>query len=151
MLPIVGNIGVSPGTRIESYQVGFSHANETAQPGFYRVGLNNGVNTELTVTRRSGFGRYTWPATSDATMILNVGRNGPGARSAQLEIVGNDAVQGFVETGGVCGGGGYFVYFYGQFDRSFSSFGTYQGEVIRSGSRTALRAKSARSPSAWIG
>jgi predicted alpha-1,2-mannosidase len=141
MMPIVGNITVSPGTHIENYQVGFSHANEQAVPGYYRVGLNNGVNTEMTVTRRTGFGRFTWPATNDATMILNTGRNGVGARSAQLEIVGNDAVQGFVETGGVCGGGGYFVYFYGQFDKSFSSFGTYSGDTITAGSRTAARGK----------
>jgi putative alpha-1,2-mannosidase len=141
MLPIVGGIGVSPGTRIESYQVGFSHANEQAVPGFYRVGLNNGVNVELTATRRTGFGRFTWPATNDATLILNTGRNGVGARSAQLEIIGNDAVQGFVETGGVCGGGGYFVYFHGEFDRPFASFGTYQGDTVTPGSRTAARAQ----------
>jgi len=30
MLPIVGNIASSPGTHIETYQVGFSHANEQA-------------------------------------------------------------------------------------------------------------------------
>src|SRR6185436_13446603 len=33
------------------------------------------------------------------------------------------------------------VYFYGQFDRSFSSFGTYVGDSITAGSRTAARAK----------
>ena len=141
MLPIVGNIGTSPGTHIENYQVGFSHANEQAAPGSYRVGLNNGVNAELTVTKRTGAGRFTWPATNDATMILNIGRNGVGARSAQLEIVGTDSVQGFVETGGVCGGGGYFVYFHGQFDKPFASFGTYQGDTVTPGSRTAARAQ----------
>lgn len=141
MLPIVGNIASSPGTHIETYQVGFSHANEQAVPGSYRVGLNNGVNAELTVTKRTGAGRFTWPATNDATMILNIGRNGVGARSAQLEIVGTDSVQGFVETGGVCGGGGYFVYFHGQFDKPFASFGTYQGDTVTPGSRTAARAQ----------
>lgn len=139
MLPIVGNVTLSPGTHLPNYQVPYSHGNETATPGFYRVGLNNGVNTELTTSKRAGFGRFTWPQTNDATMILNVGRNGVGARSAMLEIVGTNEIRGFVETGGVCGGGGYFVYFHGQFDKPFASFGTYAGDTVTPGSRTAAR------------
>jgi predicted alpha-1,2-mannosidase len=141
MLPIVGSITASPGTHLENYQVHYSHANEQAVPGFYRVALDNGVNNELTVTRRTGFGRFTWPAGDGATMILNTGRNGVGARSAQLQIIGNDTVEGFVETGGVCGGGGYFVYFHGQFDKPFDTFGTYQGDTLTPGSRNAMRAQ----------
>ena len=140
-MPIVGNITVSPGTHIENYQQTFVHTNEKSEPGYYQVGLGNGVNTELTVTKRTGVGRFTWPVGADANMVVNVGRNGVGARSAQLQIVGTDSVQGFVETGGVCGGGGYFVYFYGQFDRPFSSFGTYQGDTITPNVRDALRSQ----------
>jgi len=142
MLPIIGTIGVSPGTHIENYQVGFSHQNEQAVPGYYRVGLNSGVNVELTVTRRSGFGRFTYPSgTTNATVILNAGRNGVGARSAQLEIIGDREFRGFVETGGVCNGGGYYVYFHGEFDRPFQNFGTYQGDTVTPNSRTAPKAK----------
>ena len=141
MLPIVGNVTVSPGTNLSSYQSTYSHANEQAVPGFYQVKLDNGVNNELTVTRRTGLATFTWPAGDGATMILNTGRNGVGARSAQLSIVGNDSVEGFVETGGVCGGGGYFVYFHGQFDKPFDTFGTYQGNTVTPGSRTAARAQ----------
>lgn len=141
IMPITGNITVSPGTNIEKYQAAFSHGNEQAVPGFYQVGLDNGVNAELTVTKRTGFGRFTYPTTGDASMILNVGRNGVGARSASVQIVGTDSVEGYVETGGVCGGGGYIVYFHGQFDRPFASFGTYQGNTVTPGSRTAARAQ----------
>ena len=141
MMPIVGSITASPGTHVESYQSTFSHANEQAVPGFYQVKLDNGVNNELTVTRRTGFATFTWPTGNGATMILNTGRNGVGARSAQLTLVGNDAIEGFVETGGVCGGGGYFVYFHGQFDKPFDTFGTYQGDTVTPGSRTAARAQ----------
>ncbi|HEY9027441.1 MAG TPA: hypothetical protein VIP05_24320, partial [Burkholderiaceae bacterium] len=141
MLPIVGNVTVSPGTHLSSYQVPYSHTNEKAVPGFYQLLLNNGVNNELTVTKRTGFGRFTWPAGDGATMILNTGRNGVGARSAQLSIIGNDTIEGFVETGGVCGGGGYFVYFHGQFDKPFDTYGTYQGDTVTPGSRTAARAQ----------
>ena len=137
MLPIVGDVVASPATNLGNYQVGFSHANETAQPGYYRVGLNNGVNTELTVTKRTGFGRFTYPTTNQATMIFNTGRDGVGARSAQIEIIGSDSVQGFVESPGVCGGGAYKAYFHAQFDRNFASFGTYRDGTLFPNSRAS--------------
>ena len=135
ILPIVGSINTSPATNLTSYQVGFQ--NENAEPGWYRMSMNNGINAELTVTKRTGFGRFTYPNTNEATVIFNVGRNGVGAQYAQLEIVNNDTVKGYMRTGGVCGTGGYTVYFYGQFDRTFSSFGTYAGDSVNAGSRVA--------------
>src|ERR1051326_738132 len=35
----------------------FSHANETASPGFYAVTLDNGIRVELAATPRTGLGR----------------------------------------------------------------------------------------------
>jgi predicted alpha-1,2-mannosidase len=37
----------------------FSHANESASPGYYSVDLDNGVLVELTATPRTGLQRYT--------------------------------------------------------------------------------------------
>lgn len=42
----------------------FSHANESARPGFYSVKLDNQVNCELTTTARNGYHRYTFPGNS---------------------------------------------------------------------------------------
>ena len=134
-MPFVGNIGNSPATHLSDYQVGYSHNNEHAVPGSYSVAMNNGVTAEMTVTTRTGFGRFTYPNTNDAMMILNVGRNGVGVRNAQLTLINNDTVEGFVSTGGVCGTGGYVVYFHGQFDKPFASFGTYANDNISAGSR----------------
>jgi len=39
----------------------FSHANETASPGYYSVRLNNGIACELTAGERSGYHRYVFP------------------------------------------------------------------------------------------
>ena len=86
-------------------------------------------------TKRTGFARFTYPTTPNATVLFNVGRDGGGARSAQIEIVGSDSVQGFVESPGVCGGGTYKAYFHAQFDRSFASFGTYRDATLFAGSR----------------
>src|SRR5215467_1917085 len=49
-MPLVGSVSTSPssdGTN-RTYATGFNHANETAQPGYYQVRLQSGVNVELT-------------------------------------------------------------------------------------------------------
>src|SRR2546428_2290822 len=53
-MPYVGQVITSPATGSTTYSSGFSHTNETAAPGYYRVLLNNGVQVELSVTRRTG-------------------------------------------------------------------------------------------------
>ncbi|WP_395855430.1 GH92 family glycosyl hydrolase [Cystobacter fuscus] len=135
--PIVGVIGRSPGTHLDDYQVSYSHTNEKAIPGYYRVGMNNGVNAELTATLRTGLARFQFP--SAGTVLLNIGRTGGGAKSAQLELIGDRAFQGAVTTNGICTQEGtkgpYTVYVYGEFDRSFDQFGVYQGDSVSLGVR----------------
>ncbi|MFY0584047.1 hypothetical protein ACN28S_65785 [Cystobacter fuscus] len=136
-LPIVGVIGRSPGTHLDDYQAGYSHTNEAAIPGYYRVGMNNGVTAELTATLRTGLARFQFP--SAGTVLLNIGRTGGGAKSAQLELIGDRAFQGAVTTNGICTQEGtkgpYTVYVYGEFDRSFDQFGVYQGDSVSLGVR----------------
>ena len=38
------------------YAADFSHADETAEPGHYKVGLASGVTADLTATARTGYG-----------------------------------------------------------------------------------------------
>ncbi len=47
--------------RNEKIKIPFTHANETAKPGYYAVLLDNQVNCEFSATERSGFHRYTFP------------------------------------------------------------------------------------------
>ena len=49
----------------------FSHANESADAGDYKVALNNGVTTELTATTRTGMARFTFPSTTPPTCSSN--------------------------------------------------------------------------------
>ncbi|RVU02906.1 glycoside hydrolase family 92 protein [Mucilaginibacter limnophilus] len=52
---------------------GFSHANETAKPGYYKVKLNNGIIAELTATERCGYHKYTFPAGSLPAIKFDLG------------------------------------------------------------------------------
>src|SRR2546421_10002173 len=55
-LPKGGDLPFMPGPGPST----FSHANETAQPGYYRVALDSGVTVELTAGPRTAVERYTF-------------------------------------------------------------------------------------------
>src|SRR5205823_1921745 len=54
----------------------YSHAQETAQPGYYSVMLDRyQVQAELTATTRTAVERYTFPATTQANVLLDLTRD----------------------------------------------------------------------------
>lgn len=138
ILPFAGPVGPSPAANLARYQMPFTHAGEQISPGFYGVTASNGQGAELTVSRRGGFARFSFPDSAIASVILNVGRNASTGRNAQLQLVGDNTIEGVVEGAGVCGNGRYTVYFHGRFDRPFSSFGTYRASAVSPGSRTTV-------------
>ena len=69
-MPLVRNVGASPGTAWAQYAASFSHQNESAAPGYYQVKFDNGVETELTATPRTGMARFHFPAQSMATLLI---------------------------------------------------------------------------------
>jgi predicted alpha-1,2-mannosidase len=79
VMPTVGELQLNPGTseKPESgYRSRFSHQRETAEPGAYTVTLDDtGIRAELTATERVGVHRYTFPASEDAHLILDLTAN----------------------------------------------------------------------------
>lgn len=51
----------------------FSHANESASPGYYQVTLGNGIKAELTASQRAGYHRYTFPRAGTPTIRFDLG------------------------------------------------------------------------------
>ena len=89
------DIGKQPNKGL-AYRASFSHANETAVPGYYRVKLDDGVSAELTCTERVGFHRYTFAAGMDPNILLNL-THGITSRvdSLELEVMNNTTLTGF--------------------------------------------------------
>ncbi len=55
------------------YSGRFQHRNETATPGYYSVKLDDeNVLAELTATARVGMHRYTFPATDNANIVIDL-------------------------------------------------------------------------------
>src|SRR5262249_21872817 len=116
----------------------FSHANETASPGYYDVTLDSGVTVELTTTMRTGLGRFTFATGSDInSIIVNVGGSVNGVTDGAVTISGNQ-VTGWAMTH--IGGGTeapYKVYFVAEFDQPVTEFGTWTGTTLNPGSDSA--------------
>jgi predicted alpha-1,2-mannosidase len=76
IMPTVGKLQLNPGTatRPESgYRSRFSHQNETAEAGYYKVKLDDhNILAELTATSRVGVHRYTFPKSDQAHIILDL-------------------------------------------------------------------------------
>lgn len=53
-------------------KIRFSHDNEYASPGYYRVTMDNGIRAELTATARCGYHRYTYPQGATPTIRLDL-------------------------------------------------------------------------------
>ncbi|HEY4416509.1 MAG TPA: GH92 family glycosyl hydrolase [Verrucomicrobiae bacterium] len=75
-VPQVGQTMLTAGRKDhpeEGYQSTFSHADESAAAGYYKVKLQkSGVTTELAATERAGLLRFTFPASDDASILTDL-------------------------------------------------------------------------------
>lgn len=124
------------------YRSRFSKETEIATPGYYSVHLDDyDVTAELTSTPRVAFHRYTFPASGQSHIIIDVGnRQGESGEVADAFVhkVSDNEVEGFVITlpsyvrhyqpGGTVG-----MYFVARWDKKASSYGAFVGENRRPG------------------
>jgi len=76
VMPVTGDPVLEPVKTAEGdrgFYSTFSHDNEEASPGYYRVFLDRyGIEAELTASERVGFHRYTFPRSENARIILDL-------------------------------------------------------------------------------
>ena len=147
MMPYVGEVTSSPAddSNAEVYGSGFSHDQETAEAGYYKVTLANGVTVELTATPRTGAGRFTYPDGKPAVMLVRTAHSETGSSDAEVKIdAAKRTISGWVTSGNFCGYIGtadrrsyYTLYFVAQFDAPFVSTGTWQDGTVRPGTTEA--------------
>jgi predicted alpha-1,2-mannosidase len=105
VVPGVGEVILNPGTRLapeNSYRKPMHHDQETATPGYYRLGLpESGITAELTATARAGLHRYTFPAGATSYLLIDWHHGGQinpatptPVTEAMLRIIGNDTLVG---------------------------------------------------------
>ncbi len=135
VLPTVGDIG---STDYAKYAAEFSHDDEKASPGYYKVGLKSGVDAELSATKRTGVQKYTFPATDKANVLLNAGQSLHKTVHTDVEILDNRTVRTAITGSGFCQDTEqYTLYTITKFDRPFTTSGTWKGDTVTEGSKTS--------------
>jgi predicted alpha-1,2-mannosidase len=91
ILPVSGE--VNP----DDFASTFSHATESAHPGYYQVLLERyNINAELTSTLRTGFHRYTYKDASAAKkLVVNMAVSNERIRDWKIEQDGDHAFKGY--------------------------------------------------------
>ncbi len=129
VMPTVGELQLEPGEKNDpksGFRSAFSHSTEVAEPDYYKVLLaNDNILAELTTTTRVGFHQYTFPASDDAHIILDLMHgiyNYDGKNVWTFVRVENDhTITGFRQTNGWART--RTVYFAMEFSKPFASYG----------------------------
>lgn len=76
VMPTVGELKLNPGQAHQprsGFRSAFSHTNETAEAGYYKVKLDDyNIMAELTATNRVGFHQYTFPKSDQSHIVLDL-------------------------------------------------------------------------------
>jgi predicted alpha-1,2-mannosidase len=119
---------------------------EVGVPGYYAVRFpETGVSAELTATPHTGAGRFRYPDNGRPALFHVRSGGSLAGNSAATVRIGEDGttVTGSATSGGFCGAKNtYTVYFVMTFSRPFTAYGTWQGNSVTPGARSAASPRS---------
>jgi len=129
VMPTQGKLQMNPGTATNpksGFRSAFSHANESAQAGYYKVLLDDDqILAELTATERTGMHQYTFPKSDESHIILDLMSgiyNYPDKNIwTYVRVVNDTLVTGYRQTNGWART--RTVYFAVSFSKPFKSYG----------------------------
>ena len=126
LMPVVGDVPYGRG-RLGDYTTGFwseaDRSKEVVEPGYYSVPLTRyNIVAEMTATERGGLHRYTFPASDEAAIILDLVHGGCFDRPEELyaEADGDRRVIGRRHSWGWSNN--QKVYFVIEFSKPFTKF-----------------------------
>ncbi|MFI0480305.1 GH92 family glycosyl hydrolase [Actinomadura sp. 9N215] len=123
-----GALPVNPSTDIKNYYLRFQHGKEVAEPGYYSVGLDNGVAARLTASPRTAVSQFDFPDGENSTLILDA--SGPNNRTFGTDVQIDPktrTVSGWLHGADLCDNGNYYrAYFSTTYDQNFASYGVWK-------------------------
>lgn len=119
-MPTVGDFtfytGKAPEKVISSH---FSHTNEVANPGYYKVKLDkDGIIAELTATERACMHRYIFPKSEHQNIIIDLEHRDEVIESS-IKIINDHEIEGMRRSKGWAKD--QYVYFVAQFSKPFTN------------------------------
>jgi predicted alpha-1,2-mannosidase len=129
IMPTQGKLQINPGTADDpksGFRSAFSHANETAEAGYYKVKLDDhNITAEMTATTRVGMHQYTFPKSDQSHIILDLmaGIYNYDEKTVwtYVRVVNDTLVTGYRQTYGWART--RTVYFAMSFSKKFKSYG----------------------------
>jgi predicted alpha-1,2-mannosidase len=139
--------------QVSDFASPYSHDQETAHPGYYRVHLSRwNVDVELSATTRSGVAKIAYPAGQAANLLVPISHTLNHTMASSVRIVGDRTIEGYVVNQVFCRRTDtYKVFFVMTFDHPFSTFGTWEGkDAIRVNNRSAEQTKDSQQVGAYV-
>ncbi|WP_158917211.1 GH92 family glycosyl hydrolase [Caulobacter sp. S45] len=146
LTPITTPVTSSPSADYRHpYSTTFTHANEQARAGRYRVRLDNGVAVDLTASLRTGSARFAFPAGGAANLLIRASDSEVGSEDARVHVdPAHRTVSGEVTSGNFCGHispvdrrSYYTLHFVAEFDQPFATHGVWRDGVVTPGGMEA--------------
>ncbi len=144
LMPITTPVSGSPSADYRTaYAQTFSHDDERATAGRYRVKLHNGVGVDLSASLHTGAARFTFPAGGAANLLVRASDSEVGSEQAHVHVdPARRTVSGDVTSGNFCGylsaenrRSYYTLHFVAVFDRPFASWGAWRDGAVTPGGR----------------
>lgn len=130
-MPTTGEVQTFAGTvdnPDSGYRSRFEHKNETGQPGYYSVLLDDyAVKVELTTTSRTGLHRYTFPKTHETHIIIDLEHRDP-VIEAELKIINDTEVVGYRRS--KAWAGNQRQYFAAKFSKPITAYQILHGNTV---------------------
>lgn len=115
---------VSGNDDVKGYRSAFRHETECARPGYYSVMLDDyNIKVELAAGIRAAMHRYSYPAGTNASLILDLKESTLSMEKiydAWVKIEDNNTISGFRRTGQWAKD--QYLYFYAEFSKDFTSY-----------------------------
>ena len=126
LMPVTGEVNYARGNTREQQSGMWSLADrsrEVAKAGYYSVPLlRYNILAEMTATSRVGYHRYTFPASEQAAIVIDLQNGGcwDRTRETKMEAEGNNCIAGYRYSSGWARD--QKVYFVAEFSKPFDSF-----------------------------
>ncbi len=149
IMPATGTLKVKPGDLEKSgegYRSHFDRKNEVAEPGYYKVLLDDyNITAELTATKRVGFHKYTFPKSEQSRVIFDIGNvqgESGEVTDASVRMLDDTHFEGFVITNPKYvekydKGGRVSMYFWGEISRKPVSVGAFNEAGVQQNTASA--------------
>ncbi|AXC13922.1 Alpha-1,2-mannosidase [Acidisarcina polymorpha] len=134
-IPILSILGIPqtpPPQYPLTYKGAYKPGDQKAEPGYYSVKFESGINVRLAAAPRSGIAELLYPAGGqDHTLLVDLSRNLSRVTDAQVKIQGKE-ITGSVDGGWFCSAENHYrIFFVIETEQVPDGFGTFDEIAVK--------------------